>query len=195
MTMNRLFWILPVLLLALPASAQEVDLTSTDVAVLPLPEDMRAGAAVLGFDDDGRLVTVREGSNAMICIADDPAIDRFHVACYHNSLEPFMERGRALRAQGHDRDAIASMRKQEIEDGTLAFPSHPTALYSLTGEYDSILFDEGEVRHATRLHVVYTPYATLEQTGLPPRAPRGQPWLMDPGEPWAHIMFVQVDTP
>jgi hypothetical protein len=34
------------------------------------------------------------------CLASDPAVARFHVACYHHSLEPFMACGRALREQG-----------------------------------------------------------------------------------------------
>jgi hypothetical protein len=173
--------------------AQDVDpVTRIDAAILALPEPLRAGAHVLGLSEDAELVTLREGSNRMICLADDPGNRRFHVACYHDSLEPFMARGRELRREGHDREEVASIRRSEIESGSLAFPSGPVALYSLTGDYESIVIDDDVVRGATRLHVVYLPYATLEDTGLPARAPQGQPWLMDPGEPWAHMMMFEV---
>src|SRR5207253_1233047 len=70
-------------------------------AVTPLPEEMRAGAAVLGYTAIGKpLVTLREGKNDMICLAPDPAATAFHAACYHKAMEPFMARGRSLRATG-----------------------------------------------------------------------------------------------
>lgn len=180
-------------LFSAPVTAQPLGgVTAVEAAVLPLPEDMRAGATVMGLSEDGEFTTLRQGTSAMICLTDAPGDGRFHVACYHRDLEPFMERGRALRAEGMDLDAVTDTRRSEIEAGTLFFPEGPVALYSLTGDYDSVIFDDGRIHGATRLHVLYVPYATIESTGLPPRAPRGQPWLMDPGEPWAHVMMAEV---
>ena len=68
-------------------------------AVSALPETVRAGAKVLGYRGDGGLETIREGQT-FVCLADDPANPNFHVACYHESLEPFMARGRELRRDG-----------------------------------------------------------------------------------------------
>jgi len=65
-------------------------------AVLPAPVEMRDGATVLGYSPDGKLVTLRRGTNDMICLASDPKAPSFHVACYHRALEPFMARGREL---------------------------------------------------------------------------------------------------
>ena len=70
-------------------------------AVLPLPAAMRDGAGVMGYRTAGRLEVLRPARNGMQCLADDPADDRFHVACYSTSMEPFMARGRELRAAGH----------------------------------------------------------------------------------------------
>jgi hypothetical protein len=98
-------------------------------AVSPLPEAMREGAAVLGYRR-GRLVSLREGTNGMICLADDPAREGFHAACYHKDLEPFMARGRALTTEGKERPAIDSIRQAEIEAGSLAMPLEPRALTS-----------------------------------------------------------------
>ncbi|HEY2015680.1 MAG TPA: hypothetical protein VGH38_19385, partial [Bryobacteraceae bacterium] len=59
-------------------------------AVLAAPAELRDGAAVLGYNAEGKLVKVREGKNELICLATDPAKKTFNVACYHRDLEPFM---------------------------------------------------------------------------------------------------------
>ena len=156
-------------------------------AVLPLPAEMRAGATVLGYGPDGKLGTLRAGTGTMTCLATDPKLERFHVACYHRSLEPFMARGRALRAQGIVGERVDSVRYAEAKAGTLALPKEPAVLYSLTGgAFDPATGAAPEARH---LYVVYIPYATAESTGLSARPAQGQPWIMFPGTPKAHIMF------
>jgi hypothetical protein len=170
-----------------PAGAESVAVAA---AVAPLPEAFRAGATVLGYPGEGReLVTLREGDGPFICLADDPATERFHVACYHRSLEPFMSRGRLLRAAGHAARAD-SIREAEIRAGTLPMPSQPAALYSLTGPKEVFDPATGAITGAQPLHVVYIPFATVESTGLSPTPARNSPWLMFPGTARAHIMFV-----
>ncbi len=161
-------------------------------AVTPAPEDLRDGATVLGRSgDDPKLITLRQGTGDLVCLADDPSDERFHVACYFKELEPFMARGRQLRAQGVERNEIRSTREKEIEAGTLDMPRGPTALYSYTGPAGSFDPATGTVDGANRVHVIYIPYATSESTGLSPAPATGTPWLMSPGKPWAHIMLVQ----
>ena len=155
-------------------------------ALLPAPEDMRDGAMVYGYDADGQLVTIREGTNDLICLADKPGDDRFHAACYHKSLEPYMARGRELRAEGVDRQESFRIRHEEADAGTLAMPSEPAAVYNLGGALDT--FDPATA--TVSLYALYIPYATQATTGLPeqPNAP-GAPWIMRPGTPSAHIMI------
>ena len=159
-------------------------------AVMPLPKELRDGASVLGYTADAKLVTLREGKNDMVCLASDPAADRFHVACYHRAMEPFMARGRALRAQGVKGDAVDSVRFAEVRAGTLKMPTQPAALYSLTGPAGSFDAATGEVKGARALYVIYIPFATEASTGIPATPARGTPWLMFPGTPKAHIMFI-----
>ena len=158
-------------------------------AVLPLPAEMRPGATVLGYGTDGKLATLRAGGGTMTCLASDPKVERFHVACYHRSLEPFMARGRELRAQGVVGDRVDSVRYAEAKAGTLALPKEPAVLYSLTGAAGSFDPVTGTAPDARRLYVVYIPYATAESTGLSAQPAQGQPWIMFPGTPKAHIMF------
>lgn len=157
-------------------------------AVQAAPADMQENATVLGYGDNGELTTLREGSNPLICLADDPADEGFHVSCYHESLEPFMQSGRDLRAQGHDRAAVDSIRMAHIEAGELSMPDHPASLYSLSGDDARYNPETGEVTGASPLYVIYAPFETGATTGLPTRPDGNKPWLMEPGTPWAHIM-------
>jgi hypothetical protein len=156
-------------------------------AVLAAPADRRAGAMVLGYDAQGALTTLRPGTNDMVCLADDPKVAGFNVACYHKDLEAFMARGRELVAQGVKGEARESLRWKEIEAGSLKMPREPRTLYVMTGS----AFDpaSGQVSEAYTRWVVYTPYATPESTGLSPTPVPGGPWIMFPGKPTAHIMI------
>jgi len=157
-------------------------------AVLPLPADARATATVLGYTTDGKLTTLRKGTGTMTCLADDPKEDRFHVACYHDSMEPFMARGRELRTSGVTGTQVDSVRFREAKAGTLKLPTHPASLYSLTGG----TFDPATktAPGARWLYVVYIPYATSATTGLSDKPQENAPWIMFAGTPKAHIMFV-----
>jgi hypothetical protein len=110
------------------------------------------------------------------------------VACYHSSLDPFMRLGRLLRADGLDRAEVLEARYAALEAGEISMPPAAT-LYSLTADSRPAPGGEQEVEGLRRLTAVYLPNATLEGTGLPGRPVGGQPWLMQPGTPWAHIMI------
>jgi hypothetical protein len=125
----------------------------------------------------------------MICLADDPGDDRFHVACYSTSMEPFMARGRELRAAGANQNVVDSVRNAESRSGQIRLP--PSAmLYSLTGPGTSYNPATNTVSGARPLFVVYVPFATAASIGLTAMPQRGAPWMMHPGEANAHIMFV-----
>lgn len=181
------------LLIALPvaARAQTQRPANADAqiaaAILAAPEDRRAGAKVYGFDATGTFVTLRDGTNDTICLADDPARDGFEVDCYHSSLEPFMARGRELAAQGVEGNERTQRRFREVEQGTLKMPEKPAMLYIVTGTaYNAAT---GEIAGMYRRSVIYIPYATTESTGLSTSPSTTDPWIMAPGTPGAHIMI------
>jgi hypothetical protein len=156
-------------------------------AVQAAPEDRRAGATVLGYDAAGALVTLRAGTNDIVCLADDPKEAAFSVACYHKDLEPFMARGRELVAKGIKGKEREETRWKEIESGAIKMPREPRTLHVLSGSgFDPAT---GTIADAYLRWVIYTPFATPETTGLPIRPVPGGPWLMFPGTPTAHIMI------
>ena len=159
-------------------------------ALMAAPEASRDGAKVIGYDDAGELVTLREGTNEFICLADDPRQDGFSAACYHKDLEPFMARGRELRAEGKNAQEIFAMREDEVKAKNLAMAPMGSTLHIYYGDGTDYDPETGEVDGARYRYVVYMPYATAESTGLPesPVAPN-HPWIMDPGTHRAHIMI------
>jgi hypothetical protein len=156
-------------------------------AVMAAPLTLRDSAEVRAWTADDRLVTLREGSNGIICLADRPGDGRFGAACYHDSLEPFMERGRQLRREGIQGEARNRARWDEIEAGTLPMPA-AAMVYNLGFPTED--FDPATTDPATggRLHAIYMSGATPESTGLP-STPGDGPWLMFPGTPSAHVMI------
>lgn len=181
------------LFLTAPCISQP-DILSRDIqintAVLAAPEAERAGAKVWGYDQNGKLIVLREGSNNMVCIADDPDFAGISVACYPKKLEAFMARGRELTAQGLSEIEKRNQRKKEIEAGKLLMPEDPSTLYVLSGTEENYDVATGKLKDGNFRYVIYIPYATAESTGLPlkPEAP-GMPWLMDAGTHRAHIMI------
>lgn len=183
------------LLLILPGCAQEkkVEVLPAEIqiktAVLPAPEDKKEGAMVYGYDEDGEITVLREGTNDLVCLADNPHNKAIQVSCYFKELDPFMKRGRTLKAEGKSTEEIQKIRGDEVENGTLKMPEAPSMMYIFFGTEEGYDKTTGELADGKYRYVIYTPFATPESTGLPikPHAP-GMPWLMDPGTHRAHIM-------
>lgn len=163
-------------------------------ALLAAPEMYHDGATVLGYNSEGKLITLREGTNGMVCLADDPSKEGISVACYAAELEPFMARGRALAMEGKNNEEKQGVRKTEIDAGTLKMPAEPSMVYVLAGEDKDYNAETGELANSKIRYVLYKPYMTGESTGLPtkPQTP-GMPWLMDAGTHRAHIMITPAN--
>ncbi|MEL6923994.1 MAG: hypothetical protein AAFO94_08095, partial [Bacteroidota bacterium] len=110
--------------------------------------------------------------------------------CYHVDLEPFMQRGRELKAEGKSFEEIFDQREAEAKDGSLKMPEQPATMHLLEGAGSNYNAESKTVENANYRYVVYIPWATAETTGLPlkPMVPGG-PWIMNPGTHRAHIMI------
>lgn len=170
-----------------PISSKEEKIAT---ALLAAPKASRENSTVKGYNENGEFVTLKEGDNEFICLADDPNQDGFSVACYHKSLEPFMARGRALKAEGKDGREVFKIREEEIKSGKLKMGEAGSTLHIYYGPKAVYDPNTGAVLDAKYRYVVYMPFATAESTGLP-ASPMAQnhPWIMDPGTHKAHIMI------
>lgn len=158
-------------------------------ALMAAPKESRSGCKVIGYNMDGAFVTLREGDNQFIVLADNPNQDGFNAACYHKDLEPFMARGRALRAEGKTEQEIFAIREAEMKSGEIKITTGATLhiYYGAKTMYDP---ETSKVESAQLRYVIYMPWATSKSTGLPevPIAPN-HPWIMNPGTHRAHIMI------
>ena len=161
-------------------------------ALMAAPEESRPKCKVIGYNMAGEFVTMREGDNEFIVLADNPNQDGFNAACYHKDLDAFMARGRALRAEGKTGQEIFAIREAEMKSGKLKISPGSTLhiYYGAKTMYDP---ETSKVEGAQLRYVVYMPWATPESTGLPksPMAPN-HPWIMNPGTHRAHIMITPL---
>lgn len=159
-------------------------------ALMAAPKESREGCKVIGYNMQGEFVTLKEGTNEFICLADNPSQEGFSAACYHKSLEPFMARGRELKAEGKSHTEIFDIREAEVKSGALKMGAPGSTLHVYYGAEAKYNPQTSEVPKAHYRYVVYLPFATAESTGLPekPMAPN-HPWIMNPGTHRAHIMI------
>src|SRR5687768_18340531 len=80
----------------------KTELPSADIqiksALLAAPKEKRDSCTVYGYSANKELVLLRQGTNELICLADNRDEPDFSVACYARDLEPFMQRGQIGRA-------------------------------------------------------------------------------------------------
>ena len=169
-------------------------LASADIqiktALLAAPKEKRDSCTVYGYSADKQFILLRQGTNEMICLADNPDEPDFSVACYVKDLEPFMQRGRELRKQGIKDDSLFNEREKEVKAGTLQMPKQPAALYVYSAKDEEFNPATGEVKNGYLRYVIYIPYATVASTGLPENpSANGMPWIMNAGTHSAHIMI------
>ena len=153
-------------------------------AVLPLPEDLRAGATVYEYSPaTGERRILRQGSNFVEC---QPKGEDGFTWCYNKSTAPRRDLQAKLKAQKKSDKEIQDAVAAATKDGTIKAPAWGTMSYRLSG-------DEGRIK---LLWVISVPNATPEQVGVSTVSQRdaalkgnGKPWLMLPGTPGAHIMI------
>ena len=147
------------------AQVQQVPPASQQIAaaVLPLPEVMRDHATVFGYARDLSLVTLRQGSNGIVCTAFRPGADEFDVRCYHESFMPVVRR---LRDAG------------AVILGKLQISAYQPATNTVGKEIQS-------------WQSVHFPYRTAAEIGLPEegQVTGTMPYVMASGTFWSHVMI------
>lgn len=162
-------------------------------ALMAAPQESRDGCKVIGYNMAGEFVTLKEGDNEFIVLADNPNTSGFSAACYHKDLEPFMARGRELKAEGKTRSEIFDIREAEAKSGELDMGPPGSTLHIYFGQDERYDPETSEVEGAIYRYVVYLPFATSETTGLPEQPVRSNhPWIMNPGTHKAHIMISPI---
>jgi len=176
------------LIAASPLAAQAQTAQSKDAtiaeALKPLPDDLKAGATVVSYDEKtGERMVLRQGTNFIEC--QPKAKDGF-VRCYNKVLSPRRDMEAKLRAQGKSDEDVTKEIQAATKDGRLKSPPFGTMSYRYSD-------DPGRIK---LLWVMSVPNATPESIGVSEGSQRdealkgqGVPWLMLPGTAGAHIMI------
>ena len=152
-------------------------------AVLPLPEELRAGAAVYDYNDAGQRVLLRGGSNHVEC---KPRDENGFTSCTSKMTAASRDHSAKLAASGLEGEELqAAMRAAEAAGEVEPMP-FGTMFYRLYEKDDRIQL----------LWVVFLPNATADELGMSLESQRdnslagmGRPWMMREGTPSAHLMI------
>ena len=153
-------------------------------AVLPLPQDLRAGATVVAYDEaTGERRVLREGTNMMEC---QPRRADGFTRCYHNSTAPRRDLTAKLEAEGRSAEEVQAALAAALEAGTIEPTKFGSLSYRLYQEDDRIRL----------LWVMSLPNANAADLGISTESQRdnalagqGMPWMMREGTPQAHLMI------
>lgn len=196
-------WLLPLLFLICDstlisslkiAQTSQVPSASQQIAaaLLPLPEVMREHATVLGYAADLSLVTLREGTNGMVCTASRPGDSQFDVRCYHQSFMPIVRSMRELHSRGVKQDEIYRTIDAEVKSKKLAIPDHPVAGYRMLGPISAYRPETNTAGpEIESWQSVHFPYKTAAEIGLPEegQVKPTMPYVMASGTFWSHVMI------
>jgi len=166
-------------------------------AVLPLPDQLRNGAAVVRLTVGGFPEPLRKGTNTMVCIANPPGSDRFDVRCYQEDFIVVVYRAFQLNAEGIRGNTQYDQIEAEIKAGKLTLPSHPTAGYRCLGPAKA--YNPSTNTATDEIYCwesVHFPFRTARELGLmdesevPENMQRKLPFVMSGGRYWAHVMIM-----
>jgi hypothetical protein len=159
-------------------------------AVLPLPEDLRANAAIYAYDAQGERKTLRAGSNMVECMPKDPT-DGF-TRCYNKITAARRDFQAKLKAAKMPDAEITAAMAQAVKDGRIKAAPYGVISYRYTDDDKRIKL----------LWIMSVPNGTPETVGVSTASQRdaalkgkGLPWMMLPGTPGAHIMIPINNTP
>jgi hypothetical protein len=159
-------------------------------AVLPLPDDLKAGATVFRYDPEtGDRIVMRQGNNQVEC---QPKNEEGFTRCGPVAEGPRRDLSSKLSAQGLEDDALQAALAEAEANGQIKPRTFGALNYRLYDDNDRIQL----------LWVVSVPNATSAELGYPTGGQRdnslagkGTPWMMLDGTPGAHLMIPINGTP
>ena len=149
-------------------------------ALLPLPEDLRSGAMVVAYDENGTRTVLREGTNGIFCTPNEEPPPAFTVWCKPIAMLEVDDARHEWLAEGKE---SGSLLRAAVQAGRLPRREFGTIWYRAMSNND------GEMVLAP---VIWLPNATPESTGLSAERNREHPWLMGAGTPGAHVMLLRT---
>ena len=178
-----------VLCLAGTGAARAQSVEQIAAAVLPLPEDLKAGATIYNYDAGGERKVLRAGSNGVECM---PMGKDGFIWCYSVATRERRDFSAKLRGQGKSEKEIGEATAEATNSGAIKAAPMGAMMYRYSDDPKRIKL----------LWVMQVPNQTPESLGVSTASQRdaglkghGMPWMMLPGTPGAHIMIPINNTP
>jgi len=163
------------------------------LAVLPLPDTLRAAATVVQYDGEGRTL-LRRGTNGLTCVADQAGDLRLSLVCYPTSIDRYMHRRQELRAEGVRGAEFRAILGAEVRSGRLYLPAG-VMIRNVSGPINEASGMPDSVRVWSEMFI---PFAEAGALGIPEFDAGLDPWIMNAGTVGAHVMvryrFVRWDA-
>ena len=147
----------------------------------PAPRQMKEGATVIKWKDDGTYDTLRKGTNKLVCYdrTGDPGAQPFAVQC--TSLGNL---DRVAQNRKFEKITDKAARQAAIDaaekDGTRVKPEFGSVWLTMNGP---------DKEHA-RIHTtIAVPGATAQSMNLPDKPGQAGIWIMNAGTTTAHLMI------
>lgn len=170
--------------LAQPPAATTAAPSSTDPierALAAAPRNMKEGATVIKWNDDGTYETLKKGTNKLVCYdrSGQPGRQPFAVQCTSIANLERVKQNRKFEAV-LDRAERQKMIDEAEKGGTRVKPEFGSVWLDMNGP------DQAHARIHTTIAV---PGATSQTLGVPDNPKDGGVWIMNAGTTTAHLMI------
>ena len=183
MSIGKTFLIVSLFGLYATSSVAQVTDEMVARALLPLPENMRANASVITYDENGARQVLRTGASNLECRTKD---ENEHTLCYPKSMATRRDFGARLTAQGLEPDEIRAAEAAALAAGEIEHYATGSMLYRLDESKGGMKL----------LWVLILPNSMAADLGISNAgrfksavAGKGTPWMMAEGTPMSHVMI------
>ena len=148
--------------------------------LMAAPENLREGATVVKWSPDHTYVTLKKGTNRLVCYdrSGFPLQAAFSLECTSIANLDRVAQNRKFEAMA-DKTARQAALDAAEKDGSRVKPEYGSVWYTMNG---------ADKDHARTHITIAVPGATTQSTGLPDNNKQGGVWIMNAGTSTAHIM-------
>ena len=180
--MKRTVFVAVLLLAAGGGVEAQSDQELIDKILLAAPQRIRADAAVVGWNADGSRVTLRAGTNGLVCWdqSDEPRKRAYASRCTSEGNLPRIEQNRAWLLSGKSHAEVQAMMDEADQDGSREVSEYGSVYYSINTD---------DPENANIHTTISVPFATSETVDVPSERTNAGVWIMGAGTSGAHLMI------
>lgn len=160
----------------------QTDQELIDRILLAAPPRLRADATVVGWRADGSRMTLRNGTNGLVCWdqSDEPRKRTYASRCTSEGNLARIEQNRSWILSGKSAEEVQAMMDEAEKNGTREVSEFGSVYYSVNSD---------DMENANIHMTIAVPYATTHLLNVPSERTNKQVWIMGAGTSGAHLMI------